>query len=227
MSQITASQAVAIEHASGAATAASDAQAQAEVVSHPTSLGVHSHKLAMWLFIASESMFFAALIGAYMVNRNRVISGPSAPEIFDIPLTTISTFVLLMSSLTMALAVHATHKGDRRGQILYLGSTIAAGLIFLRFQVYEFTHFSHAGLGLSSSVFGSSFYVLTGFHGAHVALGIIWLITLLVSALRGNLQHRDPVLVEVAGLYWHFVDIVWIAVFTIVYLFTEASKITL
>ena len=78
---------------------------------------------------------------------------------------------------------------------------------------------------MSSSVFGSSFYVLTGFHGAHVALGIIWLITLLVSALRGNLRHRDPVLVEVAGLYWHFVDIVWIAVFTIVYLFTEASKI--
>lgn len=227
MSQITVSQAVAVERAPGAAVAASEAQAEAHVVSHATSLGVHSHKLAMWLFIASESMFFAALIATYMVNRNRVIAGPTALDIFDIPLTTISTFVLLMSSLTMALAVHATHKGDRRGQILFLATTIAAGLIFLRFQVYEFTHFSHAGLGLSTSVFGSSFYVLTGFHGAHVALGILWLTTLLISALRGNLQHRDPVMVEVAGLYWHFVDIVWIAVFTIVYLLTEASKITL
>src|SRR5690625_3750350 len=138
-SQVSTGQAVAVEHQPEAMAATATAPA----VSHPTSLGVHSHKLAMWLFIASESMFFAALIGTYMVNRNRALAGPTAVEIFDIPLTTISTFVLLMSSLTMALAVHATHRGDRRGQILYLGTTIAAGLIFLRFQVYEFTHFSH------------------------------------------------------------------------------------
>lgn len=206
-------------HAADSEAAAEDHVAHA----HETAMGVHNHKLAMWLFIASESMFFAALIGTYMVNRGRFEGGPSAADIFDIPLTTISTFVLLMSSLLMALAVHASHKGDRRGQIMYLAGTVLAGLVFLRFQAYEFMHFAHAGLGLSRSVFGSSFFVLTGFHGAHVALGIVWLTTLLISAIRGNLQHRDPVLVEVAGLYWHFVDVVWIVIFTLVFLLTEAG----
>lgn len=192
---------------------------------HPTSLGIPNHKLGMWLFIASESMFFAGLIGAYMFNRGRSLVGPYPEELLDIPLTTISTFILLMSSLSMALAVHASHRGSRRGQIFYLAATVLLGLVFLRFQAYEFIHFRHAGLSLSRNLFGSSFFVLTGFHGAHVAVGVIWLIGLLLSALRGTLQKHDALKVEVAGLYWHFVDVVWIVVFTVVYLLTEASKL--
>lgn len=192
---------------------------------HPTNLGIPNHKLGMWLFIASESMFFAALIGTYMYYRGRSVVGPYPEDLLDIPLTTISTFVLLMSSLFMALAVYASHRGHRRSQILYLGATVLLGLVFLRFQAYEFIHFYHAGLSLSSNLFGSTFFVLTGFHGAHVLIGVLWLLGLLLSALRGTLHQHDALKVEVAGLYWHFVDVVWIVIFTVVYLLTEASKL--
>lgn len=205
--------------------AAAPTQTLEQPSAHHTSLGMANHKLAMWLFIASESMFFAALIGTYMVKHGRAVVGPYPTDLLDIPLTTISTFILLMSSLLMALAVHASHRGNRKGQILFLGGTVLLGIIFLRFQAYEFIHFYHAGLTLSTSLFGSSFFLLTGFHGAHVMVGVTWLSALLLSALRGTLQQKDALQVEIAGLYWHFVDIVWIVVFTVVYLLTEASKL--
>ena len=185
---------------------------------HYTSTGLNTFKLGFWTLIGSESLFFASLIATYMVYKGESVRGPFPSDVFNIPLTSVSTFVLLMSSLMMVLALAAVQRGDRKGSLLWLFMTALFGSIFLGFQAYEFTHFYHAGLTIGTNVFGSSFYILTGFHGAHVLIGVIWLLTLWVQAFRGRLGPGDAITVEVAGLYWHFVDIVWIAIFALIYL---------
>jgi heme/copper-type cytochrome/quinol oxidase subunit 3 len=162
---------------------------------------------------------FGTLIATYMAYKGRSVVGPLPHEILNLPLTTISTFDLLMSSLLMVLALAAVQRGDGRQARLWLAGTALFGLIFLGFQAYEFTQFVHEGLTLQQNLFGSTFFVLTGFHGGHVSLGVLWLVSLLVLHLRGRLGAQDAVKVEIAGLYWHFVDVVWIAIFTLVYLF--------
>jgi cytochrome c oxidase subunit I len=181
-------------------------------------LGVDHRKLAMWVFLGSECFFFATLIATYLAYKGRSVVGPHPHEILNIPITTLSTFDLLMSSLLMVLALAAVQRGDRLQSRLWLAGTVVFGLVFLGFQAYEFTSFVHEGLTLQTNLFGSTFFVLTGFHGGHVTLGVLWLLTLLVLDLRGRLGVQDAVKVEVAGLYWHFVDVVWIAIFTLVYL---------
>ena len=184
---------------------------------HYTSTGVPNWKLGFWTFIGSECLFFASLISTYMVYKGASITGPYPHEILDIPLTTISTFVLLMSSLAMVLALDGVTKGKKSG-LWWLFGVIVLGLVFLGFQVYEFNHFVHEGLTIQKNVFGSSFFVLTGFHGAHVAGGVLWLSILLIRGMQGKVPPEKALQVEIAGLYWHFVDIVWIAIFTLVYL---------
>jgi heme/copper-type cytochrome/quinol oxidase subunit 3 len=192
----------------------------------PTSMGVDSRKVAMWVFLASDCMFFASLIATYLIYRGRSEQlflegqgvGPLPHEILDIPYTSVSAFVLLMSSLTMVLALAAVQKGDMRNTRVWLSATALLGSIFVGGQVYEFTNFYHEGLGLTTNMFGATFYTLTGFHGAHVTLGIVMLISLVVLSLRGGVTKRDAMNVEIVGLYWHFVDIVWIIIFTLVYL---------
>jgi cytochrome c oxidase subunit I len=181
-------------------------------------LGVDHRKLAMWVFLGSECFLFGTLIATYMAYKGRSVVGPHPHEILNIPITTLSTFDLLMSSLLMVLALAAVQRGDRFQSRLWLAGTAFFGLIFLGFQAYEFTSFVHEGLTLQTNLFGSTFFVLTGFHGGHVTLGVIWLLTLLVLDLRGRLGVQDAIKVEVAGLYWHFVDVVWIVIFTLVYL---------
>ena len=181
-------------------------------------LGVDHRKLAMWAFLGSECFFFGTLIASYLAYKGRSVVGPHPHEILNLPLTTLSTFDLLMSSLLMVLALAAAQRGDRRQTRLWLAGTILFGVIFLGFQAYEFTTFVHEGLTLQTNLFGSTFFTLTGFHGGHVAIGVTWLATLLVLDLRGRLTVSDALKVEIAGLYWHFVDIVWIAIFTLVYL---------
>jgi heme/copper-type cytochrome/quinol oxidase subunit 3 len=153
-----------------------------------------------------------------MAYRGRSVIGPYPPEILNIPLTTLSTFDLLMSSLLMVLALAAVQRGDMAQTRWWLLGTAFFGLIFLGFQVYEFTHFVSEGLTLQQNLFGSTFFVLTGFHGGHVTIGVVWLLSLWLLALRGRLGAADAIKVEVAGLYWHFVDVVWIVIFTLVYL---------
>jgi cytochrome c oxidase subunit 1 len=182
------------------------------------SLGVDHRKLAMWLFLGSECFLFGTLIATYLAYKGRSVVGPYPHEILNIPVTTLSTFDLLMSSLLMVLALAAVQRGDPFQSRLWLGGTALFGLIFLGFQAYEFTQFVHEGLTLQTNLFGSTFFVLTGFHGGHVALGVTWLVTLLVLSLRRRLGAEDTLKVEVAGLYWHFVDVVWIIIFTVVYL---------
>jgi len=118
----------------------------------------------------------------------------------------------------MVLALAAVQRGDHRQARLWLLGTVVFGLVFLGFQAFEFTTFVHEGLTLQQNVFGSTFFVLTGFHGGHVTLGVFWLFILWVLEMRGRLAPKDAIKVEIAGLYWHFVDIVWIVIFTVVYL---------
>jgi heme/copper-type cytochrome/quinol oxidase subunit 3 len=187
----------------------------------PTSTGINHRKILMWLFLASDCMFFGALIATYMIYRGRAEdmgTGPYPAELIDIPYTSVSAFVLLMSSLTMVLALAGLQRGDLRASRLWIFSTAALGIIFLGGQYFEFTEFYHEGLGLTTNMFGTTFFTLTGFHGLHVTIGVIWLITLLFVSLRGGLNKDDSLDLEIAGLYWHFVDIVWIVIFTLVYL---------
>ncbi|GMR13527.1 MAG: cytochrome o ubiquinol oxidase subunit III [Gemmatimonadota bacterium] len=184
----------------------------------PASTGLPTWKVGFWTFLGSECLFFASLISTYMVFKGASTTGPFPEEILNIPLTSLSTFVLLMSSLAMVLALDGVQRGKRKLASFWLAMVIVLGGTFLGFQVYEFNHFVHEGLTISRNVFGSSFFVLTGFHGAHVTVGIIWLTVLFIMSLRGKLAPGDALKVEIAGLYWHFVDIVWIIIFTLVYL---------
>ena len=185
---------------------------------HYTATGLTNWKVGFWTFIGSECLFFGTLLSTYMVYKGAALEGPYPLDVFDIPLTTVSTFVLLMSSLAMVLALDGVQRANKKLTLFWLGTVIVMGAIFLGFQYYEFTHFVHEGLTLQQNVFGSTFFVLTGFHGAHVTVGVIWMITLFILALRDKLPPAKALNVEIAGLYWHFVDIVWIIIFVLVYL---------
>ena len=184
----------------------------------PTSTGVSNEKLAMWAFLGSECLLFGALITTYFLYRGRSVVGPSPKQIYDIPYTSVSSFVLLMSSLTMVLALSSIQRGDHKRLRLWLTATATLGAVFIGGQVYEFTSFIREGLTIKTNLFGSSFFVMTGFHGVHVTVGIIMLLSLVSLSLRGRLPQEKAEVVEIAGLYWHFVDIVWIVIFTVVYL---------
>lgn len=175
-------------------------------------------KLLMWIFLASDIMFFGTLIGTYLIYKGRSLTGPYPLDVLDIPLTTVSTFVLLMSSFLMVIALDALRKNDIQKFRLWTFGVVLFGGIFLGFQIYEFNHFVDLGLTLGGNLFGSTFYVLTGTHGVHVAIGILWLGSILVSSYIRPWTAKDEVYLEVAGLYWHFVDLVWIVIFTLVYL---------
>ena len=179
--------------------------------------GVPSYKLAMWTFLGSDCFFFGALIGTYMTYRGKSLNGPYPLDVFAPAVTSLSTFDLLLSSLFMVLAVHYAKEKDIPKMTLWTLLTMRGGLIFLGFQVYEFVSFVEEGLTLKSNIFGATFFVLTGFHGAHVAIGVFLLGALLWSVRGGHVVDAG-VTTEVIGLYWHFVDIVWILIFTLVYL---------
>jgi heme/copper-type cytochrome/quinol oxidase subunit 3 len=185
---------------------------------HASTTGISNNKLAMWLFLGSECLLFGGLISTYMLYRGRHSGNLGPDQIYDIPFTSVSSFVLLMSSLTMVLAVSAIARRDLRNAKLWLVVTALLGATFVGGQAYEFTSFYREGLGFTSSLFSSSFYTLTGFHGIHVTVGIIMLLTLVGMINKERVPGDKAEVVELVGLYWHFVDIVWIVIFTLVYL---------
>ena len=185
---------------------------------HYTSTGQSSRKIVFWTFIGSECMFFGSLIATYLVYKGKSLEGPMPHEILNIPLTSFSAFDLLMSSLTMVLALAGIQRGNMRAARLWLAVTATLGMVFVGLQAYEFTHFVHEGLKLQTNLFACTFYVLTGFHGTHVTVGVIWLWTLFFSTFTGRIGPKNDLDVEICGLYWHFVDVVWIAIFTLIYL---------
>jgi cytochrome c oxidase subunit 3/cytochrome o ubiquinol oxidase subunit 3 len=187
---------------------------------HATSTGVTNEKLGMWVFLGSECLLFGGLITTYLLYRDRVPpgQGPAPQDVYDIPFTSVSSFVLLMSSVTMVLALSAIQRGDHDRLRLWLLATAALGATFISGQVYEFTSFVKEGMGYTTNIASSSFYTLTGFHGVHVTVGIIMLVSLTIMSFRGRIPKERSETVEIVGLYWHFVDVVWILIFTVVYL---------
>ena len=183
-----------------------------------TSTGLNHRKLLMWVFLSSDCLFFGALIATYMVYRGQSIVGPYPIDIINVPVTTISTFVLLCSSFAMVQALAATNRDDQKGIQLWLLATAFLGTIFIGFQAFEFYEFLQEGLRIDGNLFGTTFFTLTGFHGAHVTLGIVWLLGMFIVARKGRVGPATALDVEILGLYWHFVDIVWIIIFTLLYL---------
>jgi heme/copper-type cytochrome/quinol oxidase subunit 3 len=185
----------------------------------PTTTGISNEKLAMWAFLGSECLLFGALISTFFLYRERAPLGTLRPhDLYDIPFTSGSSFILLMSSLTMVLALSAFNRGEIRRSTVWLTTTAILGAIFLGGQIYEFSVFVREGQTLKTNPAWSSFYVLTGFHGTHVAIGVLMLLALVGMIARGKITPERAEVIEIAGLYWHFVDVVWVVVFTIVYL---------
>lgn len=188
----------------------------AETPLTPESLG----KLGMWLFLVGDAMSFGTLIVGYGIFRIMSPNWPVSSQVLGINLTALMTFLLICSSVTMVQALSAIKAGDNRWLRRSLLLTVLGGLLFLGLQVYEWTHlithtFPELGISFTSHLFATTFFVLTGFHGMHVTGGVIYNFSVFIGCLRGRCGPRQ---VEIAGLYWHFVDLVWILIFTFVYL---------
>ncbi|HUF88697.1 MAG TPA: cytochrome c oxidase subunit 3 [Gemmatimonadota bacterium] len=188
---------------------------------------VYNLKLGMWVFLLSEVMFFSSLIGAYIILRFAHPEQWAEPnQVLNVPLTGFNTFMLICSSVTMVKAFAAIEHGDQAGLRKWLIATIFLGAAFVGIQVYEYIKLVEHGFVPGAAnyaaeggpLYGSTFYTMTGFHGAHVTLGVLALIFTTVKAFRGKYSAQDYGGVEIMGLYWHFVDLVWIILFTIVYL---------
>ena len=227
-----------------------------DAVVEDTTTGLNHRKMLMWVFLGSDCLFFTSLISTYLIYRGRSLVGPFPEDVFSIPTTSVSTFVLLMSSLSMVLAYSSINKGDLKAFRIWLLCTCFLGSTFLAFQTYEFYEFSQHervvhcasepeaagclpgveeyeedyGLTPRTNLFGSTFFTLTGFHGAHVTVGVIWLLSIYSFSMMGGrrarriLTDREALSVDLAALYWHFVDIVWIVIFAVVYLIGVGVK---
>jgi cytochrome c oxidase subunit 3 len=177
-------------------------------------------KLMMWVFLVSDTLTFAGLLAGYGALRLSLGRWPVQAEVFNLYLVGAMTFILICSSATMAVAVSAARRGDRGRVIPFLLLTALGGLLFLSGQAYEWTKLIHEGARLSTNPWGvpqfsATFFIITGFHGGHVSVGVLYL---LATAVRWALRRIQPESVEIAGLYWHFVDLVWVFIFTLLYL---------
>ena len=191
-----------------------------EVHTHHQVTDVDNRKMGMWVLIASECFLFGTLITNFLLNKKNIIPRtPGGIEVFDIHVTTLSTFVLLMSSVAMVLALEGCREKNLKKFQIWTIAVWVFGLIFLGFQAYEFNLFFSKDFNFTTSVFSSSFFLLTGCHGLHVAVGTLWFFTIWVTSLVKKERWFNGVVVETAGLYWNFVDVVWIVIFTVVYLF--------
>jgi len=171
-----------------------------------------------WLFLITDVILFATLFATYVVLRNNTAGGPTAAELFSLPIVIAETFILLTSSFTSGLAVLSMHQGRLRGLIGWLVVTALLGASFIGLEVYEFLHLVHEGATMQTSAFLSAFFTLVGAHGAHVSLGLVWMIALIFQLSRRGITPVTERKVNVISLYWHFLDVVWIFVFTVVYL---------
>ena len=191
----------------------------------PTGLeSLDVRKLGMWAFLGSECVFFGSLLSTFFVFKPQMYTPElvdahlTPPDILDIPFTGVLAFILLMSSLTMVLALNAIQSDRRRTGAFWLLATATLGTFFLLGQAIEFVEIAHHGITLTNSVFGQCFLILTGFHGTHVFIGVVWLLSCLPKALSGRFHGANYIGPEICGLYWHFVDVVWVVIFTIIYL---------
>jgi heme/copper-type cytochrome/quinol oxidase subunit 3 len=182
-----------------------------------TNTGLDNRKLGMWLFLATEVMLFSSLIAGMLNMKAR--SPATAHHVLNIPITAVNTFILIVSSTTVVLALAAIQEGDKRRLRNFLLLTLLLGATFLSVQIFEYYQLILVeGFTPAGSLFGGGFFTVTGFHGFHVLIGLLWCSWLIVQAFQGRFTPEEHMRVEVFGLYWHFVDIVWIILFTIIYL---------
>lgn len=171
-----------------------------------------------WIFLITDCILFGTLFATYIVLRANTAGGPTPHELFSMPGIIAETFILLTSSFTSGLAVLCMHKGNRNGLIGWLIVTALLGASFITLEVMEFIHMVHEGATISTSAFLSGFFTLVGTHGLHVSIGLIWMIGLMLQLAKRGITPVTKRKVEVISLYWHFLDVVWIFVFTVVYL---------
>lgn len=174
--------------------------------------------LGFWLFLGGETVLFASLFATYLGLRGQNITGPGPEELFDLRIVFAATIILLTSSLTSVLAIQGMHRHDLKAMQLWFGITVLLGFAFLGLEIYEFYHYVEHGHTFTDDAFGSSFYTLVGFHGGHVLFGVLWILTLQLQAVKKGLTLVTAPKFYVASLYWHFVDVVWVFIFTVVYL---------
>lgn len=174
--------------------------------------------LGFWLFLGGETVLFASLFATFLALKDSVANGPTAEELFKMPIVFLATMLLLTSSLTSVYAMHHMRNFDFKKMQLWLGITVLLGAGFLALEIYEFTEYVHEGFKFSTSAFSSSFYTLVGTHGGHVAFGLLWIITLMIRNAKRGLNLYNAPKFYVASLYWHFIDVVWVFIFTVVYL---------
>ncbi|MFZ4452885.1 cytochrome aa3 quinol oxidase subunit III [Salibacterium aidingense] len=195
--------------------------AESDLTTGPLEYRSHEDRmtiLGFWIFLGAEIALFSTLFATYAVMFGRTAEAPSPAELFELPMVLIMTFLLLTSSFTCGIAIHEMRRGSLKGLLTWLAVTLLLGLGFLGFEIYEFVHYAHEGATLPSSAFWSSFFVLTGTHGLHVLLGISWASLLIVQLRRRGLTQVTSRKMFVVGLYWHFLDVIWIFIFTSVYL---------
>jgi len=206
-------------HAAMAHGAVGSVDVMAPPVERESGAGVYNEKLGMWVFLGSEVMFFTALIGSYIILRFAHPEAWKPPGVvLNIRVTAVNTFLLICSSVTMVKAFAAVQDGFIKQLRYWLLATVIIGATFVGVQVYEYSHLIEKGFIPSEGIYGSTFYTMTGFHGFHVTIGVICMTFVTIRAFLGRYTQTDHRGVEVIGLYWHFVDLVWIILFTIVYL---------
>ncbi|KFZ40135.1 MULTISPECIES: cytochrome (ubi)quinol oxidase subunit III [Thermoactinomyces] len=174
--------------------------------------------LGFWLFLGAETVLFACLFGSYLALRSQNMGGPDSTELFDLELVAVTTAILLTSSLTSVLAMVKMNQRHLKGTLVWLGITVLLGLAFLVLEIYEFIHYVSLGHTFMSSAFGSAFYALVGTHGAHVTFGLFWISGLMIQAAKRGITKETAPKLFLSSLYWHFIDVVWVFIFTLVYL---------
>jgi cytochrome c oxidase subunit III len=190
-----------------------------------TPFGITNGKFGMWMFLCQDCMGFVGLFAAYAALRALADKWYDPNVVLGIPFTAVMTFVLICSSVTMVLALDACQRDDQRGLKKWLGFTILGGIFFLGGQVYEYSHLlSEEWRYPSGHNFWATFYALTSFHGLHVLGGVIYLTCMWIGAAKGKYHSKNSTPIEIVGLYWHFVDLVWILLFTFVYLIAPAES---
>lgn len=183
----------------------------------PTTTGLDSRKMGIWMFIASEVIFFTALISTYLLYRGQTPRAEGLGHL-ELNVAAVMTFILLMSSFTMVSALAAIRDGRPQQMRLWLAATAVLGLVFLGSQAFEWSLLFREGITPGKNLFGATFFTTTGFHGSHVFVGVVWIVSVIARALKGGVTPQNNLSVEMVGLYWHFVDLVWVVLFTVIYL---------
>lgn len=194
-----------------------DSSMEHQVVTIESSTGLDSRKMGIWMFIASEVIFFTALISTYLLYRGQTPYDKGLGHL-ELNVAAVMTFILLMSSFTMVSALAGIRDGNLPRMRIWLIATAALGLVFLGSQAFEWSLLFREGIFPSTNLFGATFFTTTGFHGSHVLVGVLWMTGVIARASKGGVTPQNNLSVEMVGLYWHFVDLVWVVLFTVIYL---------